>query len=71
MSTADLIKEIKALSETELEKFLTELLSVEELQAEIEQAGYLRLTEKAFDFWNDPREDVYQDYARKNQPGNV
>ncbi|NIR51126.1 hypothetical protein GWN75_22285 [candidate division KSB1 bacterium] len=37
-----------------------------EILEEIERIGYLRLTEKAFEFWGDPREDVYQDYVRSN-----
>lgn len=35
-----------------------------ELVGEMERWGYLKLTEKAFEFWNGPREDIYQDYAR-------
>jgi len=30
----------------------------------MERWGYLKLTEKVFEFWNDPREDIYQNYAR-------
>ena len=64
MSSQQLIKEVKALSAAELQYFLTQLLHDKELLEEIERLGYLRLTEKAFEFWNDPREDIYQDYAR-------
>ncbi len=64
MSADTLIKEIKALPATELEKFLSHFLTDPELTEEIERMGYLKLAENAFSFWNDPREDVYQDYAR-------
>ncbi|NIR72070.1 hypothetical protein GWO43_21195 [candidate division KSB1 bacterium] len=52
--------------EDELHKLLEELLTDTEILEEIERIGYLRLTEKAFEFWGDPREDVYQDYVRSN-----
>ncbi len=64
MSTQELYKEIKNLGEKELWLFLTRLLSDDEIIQEIERLGYLKLSEEAFEFWNDPREDVYQDYAR-------
>jgi hypothetical protein len=64
MSTAELLDNIKKLPERELQRFLMELLQDSDISQELERLGYLRLTEKAFEFWNDPREDVYQDYAR-------
>ena len=64
MSTTELLKEIKSLPEIELQAFLTKLLMDMELKEEIERLCFLKLTEQAFDFWNDPREDVYQDYSR-------
>lgn len=64
MSTSELIQEIKSLSERELQEFLAKLLSDSDLKEEIDRLGYLKLSEKSFDFWNDPREDIYQDYAR-------
>lgn len=64
MSTQELYKEVKNLGEKDLWLFLSRLLSDDEIIQEIERLGYLKLTEEAFEFWNDPREDVYQDYAR-------
>lgn len=64
MSTIALLKEIKTLPNAELQNFLAQFFSDEELLGEMERWGYLKLTEKAFEFWNDPREDIYQDYAR-------
>jgi len=64
MSAETLIKEVKALPVTEKERFLSYLFSDQEVSEEIERLGLLKLSEKAFDFWNDPREDVYQDYTR-------
>lgn len=59
-----MIEEIKTLPNTELQRFLSQFFNYEELVGEMERWGYLKLTEKAFEFWNDPREDIYQDYAR-------
>ena len=56
-----LIEEIKTLPNTELQRFLVQFFNDAELVGEM---GYLKLTEKAFEFWNDPRDDIYQDYAR-------
>lgn len=67
MSTTEIIKKIKSLPQEELHVFLTQLLQDEEISEELERLGYLRLTEKAFEFWNDPREDVYQDYVRQGR----
>jgi len=64
MSTIALIEEIKTLPNAELQSFLSQFFSDKELVGEMERWGYLKLTEKAFEFWNDPREDIYQDYAR-------
>jgi hypothetical protein len=64
MSTIALLNEIKTLPHAELQRFLAQFFSDEELVGEMERWGYLKLTEKAFEFWNDPREDIYQDYAR-------
>ncbi len=69
MSTGKLVAEIKALPSAELQHFLSQLLAEKGILEEIEQLGYLKLTEKAFDFWNDPRENIYQDYARVNSEG--
>jgi hypothetical protein len=60
MSTAELLDNIKKLSEHELQGVLTQLLQDSEVSQEIEKLGYLRLTEKALEFWNDRREDTYQ-----------
>jgi hypothetical protein len=65
MSADQLIKEIKALSEDELLIFLNRLFADKKMIEEIENLNYLKLTEKSFDFWNDTRENVYQDYSRK------
>jgi hypothetical protein len=69
MSTGNLVAEIKALPPADLQHFLSQLLAEKDILAEIERLGYLRLTEKAFEFWNDPREDIYQDYARLTAKG--
>ena len=65
MSTSELIEEIKTLSEQELQDFFSKLLSDSKLKEELERIGYLKLTENSFGFWNDPREDIYQDYLQK------
>ncbi len=67
MSAFELIKEIKALPPDELQRFLETFLNDQEIVAELERLGLLTLTEKAFDFWNDPREDIYQDYLKRDQ----
>jgi hypothetical protein len=67
MSTEQIIKEIKSLSNHELQTLLSQLLSDNHIIEEMERLGYLRLSERSFQFWNDPREDVYQDYARKRK----
>ena len=65
MSIEDLHKEIMALSERERDELLARILVEPKLREELDRVGYLRLSERAFDFWNDPREDIYQDYANK------
>ncbi len=69
MSTGNLVAEIKALPPAELQHFLSQLLTEKDIIEEIERLGYLRLTEKAFEFWNDPRENVYEDYTRLTAEG--
>jgi hypothetical protein len=69
MSTGKLVAEIKALPPAELQHFLSQLLTEKDIIEEIERLGYLRLTEKAFEFWNDPRENIYQDYVRLTVEG--
>ena len=64
MSTDQLLKEIKALPEEDLQRFLNRLFTDRKIIDDIEHFGYLKLTEKSLEFWNDPREDIYQDYAR-------
>lgn len=64
MSIQELYREIRSLSERDREQLLLRLLVEPGISDEIERLGYLRLTERAFDFWNDPREDLYQDFAR-------
>ncbi len=63
MSVQELYKEIQSLSEREREDLLMKILHEPGIYEEFDRAGYLRLSERAFDFWNDSREDVYQDYA--------
>ena len=65
MSTDQLISIIKSLSDYELEQFVNRLFKEKYILAIRERLGYLELTEKSFVFWNDPREDVYQDYVRE------
>lgn len=67
MSSQELIQAIKNLQSKELQHFLSQILSDKTIMEEIERMGYLKLTEKAFEFWHDPREDRYQDYARTSQ----
>ena len=69
MSTQELIEEVKSLREEDLHFFLSLILSDQRVLQELEKMGCLKLTEKAFEFWNDPREDVYQDYARRVPEG--
>ncbi|MCI0695608.1 hypothetical protein L0337_26835 [candidate division KSB1 bacterium] len=69
MSTGNLVAEIKALPTAELQHFLSQLLAEKNILEEIERLGYLKLTERAFEFWNDPRENIYQDYARLTSEG--
>ena len=64
MSTEELIEAIRSLPERERESFLHRLLLETETMDEIQRLGYMRLIDRSFDFWNDPLEDVYQDYAR-------
>ena len=63
MSSVELLKEVKSLAQPELQRFLEKLFCDDELRQEIERLGYLKLTEKSFGFWNDPREDIYEDYV--------
>jgi len=64
LSTDQLLKEIKALPEEDLQHFLNRFFTDRKIIDDIEHFGYLKLTEKSLEFWNDPREDIYQDYAR-------
>ncbi len=64
MSIQELYEEIRALPERKREELLKKVLQDPEISGELERLGYLRLTERSFDFWNDPREDIYQDYAK-------
>lgn len=68
MSTQELYKEIKNLEEKDLWLFLARLLSDDEIIQEIERLGYLKLSEEAFEFWNDPREEVYKVVERFSNP---
>ncbi|MFQ6056849.1 MAG: hypothetical protein ACE5KT_06310 [Methanosarcinales archaeon] len=43
------------------------IISTDEFEDEAEDEGYLKLAENALSFWNDPREDLYQDYARNRK----
>ncbi len=43
----------------ELKQRMPLLLGVD--QAELEDIGWLRLAESAFEFWDDPAEDIYDD----------
>ena len=65
MSTDQLIKEIRTLSDSELQELLTRLFREDHIREEIKRFGYLKLTEESFAFWKDSREDVYHDYVRK------
>ncbi|MGH7453066.1 MAG: hypothetical protein ACRENG_17080 [bacterium] len=46
-----------------------QLPAKKDILEEIERLGYLRLPEKVFEFWNDPRENIYQDDARLTSEG--
>ncbi len=65
MSVQELYDEIRSLPEREREDLLMKILLEPGLYEEFDRVGYLRLSERAFDFWNDSREDVYQDYATR------
>jgi hypothetical protein len=64
VSTDQLLKEIKALPESDLQVLLNRLFTDHKILEELENFGYVKLSEKSFEFWNDPREDIYQDYAK-------
>lgn len=64
MSIQELYKEIQLLSERDREDLLSKILLEPRISEEFDRSAYLRISERAFDFWNDPREDVYQDYAK-------
>lgn len=64
MSTQELLEEIKKLPDDDLQILLSHIFADEKILQEVERMGYLRLAERALEFWNDPREDQYQDYAR-------
>ncbi len=64
MSIQELFREIQSLSEREREDLLLRILLEPKITEELDRIGYLRLTERALDFWNDPREDIYQDYVK-------
>lgn len=65
MSVQELYKEIQSLPERERENLLMKILLEPGFYKEFERVGYLRLSERSFDFWNDSREDIYQDYANR------
>ncbi len=69
MSVQEIIREIKKLPRRELELLLTHFFSDEELIMELERLGFLKLSENSFSFWNDPREDVYQDFLESDIHG--
>ncbi len=62
MSIQEIIQEIKRLPQKELELLFAHFFSDEELLRELERLGFLKLSENAFSFWNDPREVIYQDF---------
>lgn len=64
MSVQELYQEFISLPERAREDLLLKILLEPGIAEEFERFGYLRLTERSFDFWNDPREDIYQDYAK-------
>ncbi len=64
MSIQELYREIQLLSERDREDLLSKILLEPRISEEFDRLAYLRISERAFDFWNDPREDVYQDYAK-------
>ena len=67
MSTDHLLKEIKSLPEADLQVLLNRFFAERKIFEEIEHLGYLKLSENSFEFWNDPREDIYQDYAKSGR----
>ncbi len=64
MSIQELYREIQLLSERDREDLLSKILLEPRISEEFDRLAYLRIAERAFDFWNDPREDVYQGYAK-------
>lgn len=64
MTVNTLLQNIKQLSTADKQTFLSLLFQDNDIIAEIERMGYLKLSEKSFAFWNDSREDIYQDYIK-------
>ncbi len=49
----------------EVKLYIVEAESQENIDAEEEGLGFMRLAEESFNFWNNPEEDLYKEYARK------
>ena len=60
VSTAILLLTVE--EKNQLKQRLPVLMQVE--AQHMEEIGWLSLAESAFDFWNDPEEDVYGDFSR-------
>ncbi|MBI3193328.1 MAG: hypothetical protein HYZ34_02545 [Ignavibacteriae bacterium] len=63
MSAIQLFQKIKALPVEERDSLFCKILLDPAIEEELERIAYLRLAERSFDFWNDPREDIYQEYS--------
>ncbi len=69
MSVDAIIREIKSLPAKEKHYLVSLLFKDSDILQEVERLGFLKLSEKSFEFWNDPREDIYQDYIASKDDG--
>ncbi len=49
----------------EVKLYIVEAEPQDNIDIEEEGLGFMRLAEESFNFWNDPKEDLYKEYARK------
>ena len=49
----------------EVKLYIVEAEPQENINVGEEEFGFMRLAEESFNFWNNPEEDLYKEYARK------
>ncbi len=49
----------------EVKLYIVEAEPQENINVGEEELGFMRLAEESFNFWNNPEEDLYKEYARK------